>query len=314
MIYKKITINPKSWFITPWESDTILSYVFAWAFMQNRWDIIKIFEDFRAKNPPFLITNWFASYEDKVYISKPIYFFENLKKSKLSLKDAILNEKKRKRLKKVDKILLRREILEKIFSWKELDDQTRAEFIKQKEIYQNLTKEDEVWKNMIPRFNSWETNPYSIIVTFVKQIVVYVKIFDKEKFKSFYSFLKEVFETIWYWAGKSRWFWKIEKVELKDLNEKEKKTFEYLEELRKNWIYLVLNNYKPTEEELKNIDLSRSFIDINWKNTKTLWELNEKFFKWRMNFIKEGSVIISGEKLKGDFYESNGSYNFGYMF
>jgi hypothetical protein len=45
-----------------------------------------------------------------------------------------------------------------------------------------------------------------------------------------------------------------------------------------------------------------------------LQEFNEKFFKWRMNFIKAWSVIFPSAKLKWDYYKSNNSYNFGFIF
>ena len=56
--------------------------------------------------------------------------------------------------------------------------------------------------------------------------------------------------------------------------------------------------------------------DINWKNTKTTQELNKDFFKWRMNFIKEGSFITVkwGLNLKWDFYQTGESVNLGFIF
>ena len=64
-----------------------------------------------------------------------------------------------------------------------------------------------------------------------------------------------------------------------------------MKEKKKQGIFLVLNNYKPTNKELEMIDFNSSYIDINWKNTKTIQEFNENFFKGNMNFIKAGSVI-----------------------
>ena len=97
-----------------------------------------------------------------------------------------------------------------------------------------------------------------------------------------------------------------------------------MEKWKKNRNYLVLNNYKPTDKELKMIDFDNSYIDINWKNTKTIQEFNRNFFKGNMNFIKAGSIISikkptnnsswDNKGLKGDSYKSWYSVNFGYLF
>jgi len=53
---------------------------------------------------------------------------------------------------------------------------------------------------------------------------------------------------------------------------------------------------------------------LNNKHTKSLSEFNKNIFKWKMSFISHWSVISTKEKLVWDYYNSNNSYNFGYIF
>ncbi len=315
MEYKKIILKPKSWIITALESDTILSYVFAWSFLQKNDKIINIFENFKEWEIPFLITNAFVSWENKVFISKPIFFLDKKEKKDISLQESIKKESTRKKFKKANVVAFDKNILKNVFE-KELSDEEKQQIIQWKESYEKYTTNEQIWKNTIPRFNSGETNPYMIDVNFYNELTIYVKIFDKEKIDNFFDFMKNIFENIGFGAGKSRGFWKFEKIDLQDLSESEKDSFDYLQELEKQGKKLVLNNYKPTDEELNMIDFKNSFIDINWKNTKTTQELNKDFFKWSMNFINVGSVlsIKSNEEIKWGYYKSGISYNFGYLF
>ena len=323
MEYKKIVLKPKSWIITPLESDTILSYIFAFGIAQENQDIIDTFENFKNGEIPFLITNAFVSWNWKVFIPKPMFFQDKQERTNISLKKAIENEATRKKFKKADYVIFDKSILENIFDW-DLSDEAKQKIIEWKKEYEENIEIDNIWKNSIPRFNSWETNPFSVKAEFANEYAIFVKVFDKEKFDNFFKFMKNLFETIGFGAWKSRWFGKFEEIKLLDLLNNEKETFDYLESLEKNWLKLVLNNYKPTDEELENANWWESFLDINWKNAKTIQEFNEKFFKWRMNFIKAGSVLrvksdeeigwSQMKKLKGWYYESNGSYNFGYIF
>ena len=315
MQYKKIAISLKSWYITPWESDTILWYIFTFWFLQDNQDIKDIFQDFVEWNLPFLITNWFVQNNENIFIPKPIFFSENKERKEINFKEGILHESDRKKFKKIRKIPFTKKALEISLTKKQLTNEEKQDLIKWNEKYEKMFVEDEVWKNMVPRFNIWETEPYCIKSNFTDEIAIYVKVFDKDKFKKFYSFMKNILENIWYWAWKSRGFGKVEKVSLNELTKIEKEAFDYIENLKKSeWLHIVLNNYKPTEEELENINIEESFIDINWKNTKTIYEINKKFFKWKMPFIKEWSVIKANCNLKGDFYKFKHSVNFWFIF
>ena len=321
MIYKKIELYPKTWIKTPLESDTILWYVFAFGFVQNNDEIKQIFEDFKTWKLSLLITNAFVSSENEVFVPRPIYFdtrWENqMRPDENDLEKAIENESKRKKKKKVS--LIKFTDLKKYLSVEQdeiLDNAVQVNF-------DDIVQQDVVWKNAIPRFHTADTNPFAENADFAKKYTIYVKIFDEEKFNKFFNFMKNLFETIGFWAGKSRWFWKFEKIKLSGLTEQEKEILNFVEEWKKQGNYLVLNNYKPTDEELEMIDFDNSYIDINWKNTKTIQEFNKNFFKGNMNFIKAGSVINmrSDEKvgwgqmsLKGSYYESWKGVNFGYLF
>lgn len=323
MEYKKIVLKPKSWIITPLESDTILSYVFAFGIAQGNQDVINIFEDFKNWELLFLITNTFICWNWKIFIPKPMFFQDKQERTNISLKEAIKNESTRKKFKKSDYVVFDKDILKNIFDW-DLSDEAKQKIIEWKKEYDKNIEIDNIWKNSIPRFNSWETNPFSVKAEFANEYSIFVKVFDKEKFDDFYKFMKNLFETIGFGAWKSRWFGKFKEIKLLNLSTTEKETFDYLKNLEKDWLKLVLNNYKPTDEELEKVNWWESFFDINWKNAKTIQEFNEKFFKWRMNFIKAGSVLrvksdeeiwwSQMKKLKGWYYESNGSYNFGYIF
>ena len=320
MLYKKIELYPKTWIKTPLESDTILWYVFAFGFVQDNNEIIEIFEDYKNWNLPFVITNWFLSSKNEVFVPRPIYFdtrWEKQVNPDDDLKKGIENESVRKKKKKVS--LIKFTHLKKYLSNKQeeiLDNVIQVDF-------DDIVQQDVVWKNAIPRFHTADTNPFAENAEFAKKYTIYVKIFDEEKFNKFFDFIKNLFETIGFWAGKSRWFWKFEKIKLSDLTDQEKEILNFVEENKKQGNYLVLNNYKPTNEELEIMDFDSSYIDINWKNTKTIQEFNENFFKWNMNFIKEWSFIRvkseenlkkSEEKIIWSYYESWGSYNFGYLF
>lgn len=313
---KKIELTLSSWFITPFESDTILSYIFAFAFLQQNQNIINIFEEFKKWNIPFNITNWFYSSQEKIFVPKPIFFKKedtknNIDDKNSKLKQEIENEVNRKKLKKISFI-----------AFEDIKDYfTNPDEIKRKYIDFDFTKliklKQEIWKNSVPRFHIGETNPYSLSANFVEKITIYVKIYDENSFNTFFSFMKEILLTFGFGAWKSRWFWKIKKVELKEITNEEKETFDFLESMKKQWKYLILNNFKPSEEDLENIDFEKSNIEINFKHTKTLQELNENFFKWAMNFIKPVSYVVlknKDSKLKGDFYQSWNSYNFGFIF
>ena len=312
MIYKKIILKPKSWLISKLESDTILSYIFAYNF-EKLTDIYKKFQNWQEL--PFLITNWFLENT----LPRPIYFTNSNnadESKKTTLFEDIKNEPDKKKIKKLWNISLNKNILEMIFTWKE------EELREQLRIYSknNESKKinETVWeyKNNIALFNIWETKPFEIenIDYITWNYVIYVKIFDEKDFNIFFDCLKNTFEKIGFWKGKSRWYGHFKNVENFDLDENEKEVFEYLDELKKQNLYLVLNNYKPKTEEIENFDLEKSFYQINTKHTKSLNEFNENIFKWQMNFINNWSVIKSQKNLIWDNYKSWNSYNFWYIF
>jgi len=310
MIYEKIVLKPKSWLITSLESDTILSYIFAYNFEKLE-HIYKKFQNW--KDLPFLITNWFL----ENILPRPMFFSEKKGKSDpTTLLDDIKNEVDKKKIKKLSNIPFEKNILELIFTWK--DDELRGKlesFSKNSELKKNKETVSE-YKNSIPRFNIWDTNPYEIedIEYISWNYEIYVKIFNEADFDLFFDCFKNTFEKIWFWKGKSRWYWHFEKIENSNLNEKEKEVFEYLQELKNKNIYLILNNYKPTDEEIWSFDLDKSFYQINTKHTKSLSEFNENIFKWQMNYISAWSVINSKKELIWESYISWNSYNFWFIF
>ena len=310
MIYKKIILTPKSWLITPLESDTILSYIFAYNFKKLE-RIYKKFQDW--KDLPFLITNWFIENT----LPRPMYFLDKEWEHKnTTLIDDIKQEVDKKKVKKLSNITFDKSILDLIFTWKE--DQLREvlkNYSKNNE-WKNINERVSEYKNSIPRFNIWETNPFEIEdVNYISwNYVIYVKIFDEKDFNLFFDYFKNTFEKIGFWKGKSRWYGHFRSVESRELDLNEKEVFEYIEELKKQDLYLVLNNYKPIDEEIESFDLKNSFYQINTKHTKSLSEFNENIFKWQMNFINAWSVITSKKVLIWDNYSSDKSYNFGFIF
>ena len=310
MEIKKIIFTFKSWYITPLESDTILGYIFAMNFNTLK----DVFDDFQKWESPFLITN---AFEDG-YLPRPSYFTNNEQLLPTLEKD-IKDEKDRKKLKKSLWLPLDKKALELCFLNK--NKQQQNEFKKYLISNENNDKEENKkvseFKNNIPRFHKWETNPYTIenVKWDKRSFIIYVKILDEDKWNKFYASMKTIFTTIWWGKWKSRWYGKIDKIEVETLTTEEKEVFDYIEEMKNNGRYYILNNYKPSNEELKVINLEESFIEYNHKNGKTLQNMP---FKWQFSFIKAGSVVQSDNKLIWDKYvfenENNKSVNFGYLF
>lgn len=307
MIIKKIVLKTKSWLITSLESDTVLSYVFAYNFekLQN---IYNNFIDWN--NLPFLITNWYIENT----LPRPIYF-EKIEKNntRTSLIEDINQEVEKKSIKKLSNIPMDKEILEFIFNSRHEELREKLKIFTQTE---SKIKKISEYKNSIPRFNIWDTNPYEIEnIEYNKwNYVIYVKIFEEDNFKIFFDCLKNTFEKVWFWKGKSRWYGHFLNVELQELNQNEKEVFDYIEKLKSNNLYFVLNNFKPKTEEIETIDIEKSFYLINSKHTKSLTEFNTNIFKWQMNFFQVGSIIYSEKKLIWDKYQSDNSFNFGFIF
>lgn len=311
MIYKKIILKPSSWLITHLESDTILSYIFAYNFEKLQ-SIFQKFKDW--KNIPFIISNWFLENT----LPRPIFFIDNKDKLKNStLFEDIITEVDKKKIKKLIDIPFNKSILDLIFTWN--DEKLRENlkiYVKSnewKKIFDNVIE----LKNSIPRFNNWETIPYEIwdIKYISWNYEIYAKIENELDFNLFFNCFKNTFEKIWFWKWKSRWYWHFKSIETKDLEENEKEVLEYIKELKKQNLYFVLNNFKPSFEEINSLNLDKSFYEINMKHTKSLSEFNNNLiFKWQMNFFKEWSIIYSEKELKWDYYKSWNSYSFGYIF
>jgi len=313
MTIKKIILESKSWILTKLESDTILSYIFAFWFAQDNKEIINIFDNFKKDNILFNITNAFVYDWKNAKLPRFFDFLDGKDENILALEEAIKNEKNRKRIKKLSYINISnlKEYLEiKTKDW-------RDNFLKQivnKKENETIVKSDLLWKNTIPRFNKGDTNTFSVEVNFVKYFVIYVNINDEAKFNIFYNFMKKLFLTIWFGSWKSRWLWKFQNIKLEELSDIEQDFFNFIKKEKEEWKYFILNNYKPSISDIENIDWSRSYIVINNKQTKTIQEFNKYFFKWEMNFISPWSVVYSKNPLKWDFYNASESYNFGFIF
>ncbi len=307
---KKMVFKFKSWYITPLESDTILSYVFALNFDKLK-NIYKNFE-----NIPFNITNAF----DHGYIVRPFYMWED-DKQETTFQEDIENEPVRKKLKKISYIPIDKQILKSHLKDKNIKEQEdyKTKLLAEKELQEKENKEEQVseFKNAIPRYNKGETTPFTIddVNHTDQEKVIYVKVYDEQQYNIFFDCLKETFETVWWWKWKSKWYGKIEYIQNQDLTEKEKEFFEYVEELKNKNKYIILNNFKPSKEDLENIQNDKSFINLNHKHTKSLDNMP---FKWKMSFIEAWSFLYSDNILKWDYYKAilkeKESINFGYLF
>lgn len=304
MQIKKIKLNFKSGFATELESDTILWYIFALDF-----DNLKdIFQEFNNWNAPFLISNWFFEW----YLPKPFYFNPKLKIwSNISLDNILENEPNRKINKNIKYFPIDKNIFDYFFQW---DDFEKFKKLVDK-FKSNIPsyKINSHFKNFTTRFNLWETTPYVLenINYFDENIVLYIKIYDENMRQKFYNSMQIIFNTVGFGKYKSIWYWKIKTILLEDLNDKEKELFDYIENMKKEWIYYILNNYLPTQEEIKTFDLNKSNLDIQNKNTKTT---QKNIFKWNMNFVYPWSLIYTNEKLKWTYYKIENSFNFWYLF
>jgi hypothetical protein len=139
---------------------------------------------------------------------------------------------------------------------------------------------------------------------------MYVKIFDEEAFNLFWMVMKEVLETIGRGKAISRGYGKLHQVKVVELNEEEQSVFAYLNTLKQQGILVVLNNFKPSEQEIKMIDLEHSFLSFTNKNTKSL---GKHIFKGNMTFIAPGSVLqkkANTPDFVGSYYQVNQSFNF----
>ncbi len=320
---KKILLTFQSSYITPLESDTLLGHLFALAFARHDEGIKQIFEDFKNKKPPFLISNWFDVTEidgqGVVLLPKPIFFAKSEVREEKNLLQAMIEEPKRKKRKKLDLIPAQKKYFEAIFK---NNKSVLDNFL---ENIEKIEKEERslIFKNMVPRFNQWDTEIFALEAKFAKQKAIYVKIFDENKFNKFFNFIKESLETLGW--GSKRWvgFGRIKEVKLEKLNPDERELFEYLGTLWQNQgLKYVWSNYLPDEKDFEIFDFNSSWLDINWKNWKGFVEWNSEFFKGKLNFIKAGSVLRKRSekgseeigKVYGRSYKGRDWVNFGYLF
>lgn len=302
MIIKKIQLKFKSGYLTPLESDTILWYIFA----KNFLELESVFNKYKQWDIPFKISNGFINWN----ISRPIIFGDN-KHDKSSLLADLIIEKDKKLLKSLSYVPLKKEILKAIF-----EDQDKIPDILKTMNESNVEIEclSSEMKNSIPRFNQWETTPFVVndIRYSTSEYNIYVKIYDEKDFSKFFELMQKTLLALWRWKWVSRWYGKVSTCELKDLTDQESEAFKYLEQLKSKNQIVVLNNYKPDNTEIENINLEKSYLQFINKNTKTK---ERNVFKWNMKFIAPGSVLyVKDWELKGSYYQVWTSFNFWYIF
>lgn len=305
MELKKIEFKFSSGYITPLESDTILWYVFANDFE----NLQEIHNKFANGEVPFMISNGF----DKWFLPKPFYINSDLEHVNETLEEALKNEIERKNAKSVKELPVDVALF-RAYLWSENVEYYKAFIIKDKPQSNKTVEVD--YKNSIGRFSSsWDwTVPYSIdnVKYSENQMIVYVKIYDEESWNKFFNSMKVVFEKLWWWKWKSRWYWKVSEFSNPmELDQKEKELFEYFEELEKNWKYIILNNYIPSDDEIDQMNIDNTYMSLVYKNAKSI---SKEIFKGNMKFIWEGSYIESSSKLTWTFYKSWRSFNFWYKF
>lgn len=302
MNIKKIQLNFKNGYLTPLESDTIFWYVFAKHFSE----LETIFNKFKAWEAPFLLSNWFIDWK----IARPVIFHDS-NHEKTSLLEDLKEEKEKKKLKSLNFIPFKKDILRVIFE----DPDKIPEILK--ETYEEDKKTEYIsseMKNSMPRFSQGETVPFVIndIKFSTAKYNIYVKIFDESDFEKFFELMQKTLLSIGWGKWVSRWYGKISLCELVDLSQEEKEAFDYIEQLKKNNQIIVLNNYKPSDTEIDNMDLNKSYLQFINKNTKTS---DKNTFKWNMKFIAPGSVVyVNDWEIVGSYYQVWTSFNFWYLF
>lgn len=315
VVYQKITLSFSSWFLTPLESDTILWYIFATNFEQLQ----DIFADFKDGNPPFLVTNGFPWW----VLPRPVFFGEKEDDKHTTLAEDILSEPKRKSIKKASRLPKDIQSFELAFKTNKTDDEKEKydEILSTKKHHSNEKYAE--FKNSIPRFHSDDTTPFAIpdITYSDHSWTIYVKVFDEQKFQLFWEAMQNTLMTIGRWAKKSIGYGKIKTIECQWVNEQEQAVFDLIQQHKEKGQYYVLNNYKPTPEELSHIDLKTSNILYSHKHPKTFpTDVSEQTpFKGKYSFIAPWSVVqfknnhLSTEKVLGESYRHWESFNFWYL-
>jgi hypothetical protein len=306
---KKISFYLWSGYVTPFESDTLLWYVFSYYFQK----ISHIFDQFKQWTPPFVFSNGI----DDWYLPKPMLPM-NIGLGGVSLEETMNKEWSRKKKKEIKSIAIKDIDLRKMYFEQTSIDKTWLDDMDKifDSYISTLRKTSIDQKVSIPRFDSWDTNPYYIEdIKYQNLVVVYVKIYDQDMRNEFEIYMKDCMINLWRWKAKSRWYGNIKEIIVSEINEQESVFFDYMEVLKKRWLYYTINNYKPCESDIQNIDFKKSHIYLHNKNTKKLD--SKSIFKWTINFVWSGSVLYTKDSsalLQGWFYTQYNSYNFGYIF
>ena len=281
------------------ESDTLLSYIFAVDFPNTE----TIFQKFlKSQTVPFIFSNAMLAGE----LPRPLYFFD--KKRETCLEEALAVELKRKKIKSANTIAMKKSDLLSLFEYGDFKS------FESSSTQVNIAE----FKNTLKRFGTWVTTPYIIpSVRYVDwDLVVYVKIYDKNIFELFFSQMQKVLLQYGFGAWKSIWYGKIRSCTLTKLTTEEEEVFDYIHYLRTQGKIYLLNNYKPAQEELLQIDEKFSTYQIHTKQAKML---GNQVFKWPLNFFAPWSVLqmkkwLDINKIYGDYYQSHQAFNFWYLF
>lgn len=298
MNIKKIVLRFKTGLLTPIESDTLLSYVFALDFNK----LEKVFQSFLGPDTvPFVFSN--AMFPEE--LPKPLLFPKT--DNKVMLEEALEYELVRKQQKIVNTIRMESPTLKAAF-------EKQGDIVLGQKAPWNLLRNEQ--KNMTPRFWKGETVPYALPnVSYWDEYVVYVKIYNDDLFSCFFDSMQKVLMGLGFWAGKSRGYGKLLKCELLDLHVNEKACFDEIEKLRKKGLIYVLNNYKPADQECKMIDYENSSYVIHTKQAKG----GKSVFKGALHFFGEGSCLqftapVQEKIVLGGYYEVHQAFNFWYLF
>lgn len=300
MQIQKILLSFKSGLITPIESDTLLSYIFAMDFAYNE----PIFRLFQSKETvPFVFSNAMLP----GLLPRPL-FFPSKEKKEIWITEALHSELERKKTKSASMIQMQASAFSDFFAGLQT---------------QNMLQEPEItsiaeFKNTVPRFAQADTTPYSIPqVHYTDQDwVVYVKIYDQKAFQRFFASMQTVLMQYGFWAGKSRGYGKLSACTLQESTPSEKAVFDEIDQLRKQGLVYLINNFKPSSLEIQQIDWSKSYYQLHTKQAK---KADGEIFKGALNFLAAGSVLswkISDDPNTryGDFYQTNQAFNFWYLF
>jgi hypothetical protein len=315
--------------VTPLESDTLLGYIFAHYFS----DLEAVFNKFKTHVPPFMLSNGFVTWT----LPKPYIQLNIDKSNQNSLVEDMISEVARKNNKDIKEIPCEKKFLKFYLSWEEKIQEEVKDYIQdiqkyfgklhedgsRNELYQENFIETIDFKNSIPRFDIENTTPYALdeIKRYDGKCIIFVSIFhDWEKdFDLFFASMKKTFLNLGRGKYKSKGYGNIKDINIWDLNKNEKEVFDLIDEQQTNWQYYILNNYKPSQQDLDHLDEKKSYYSIHHKNA-TSWDNSDNPFKGTMHFFAPWSVLQfkNGYTPKWDNYESVGvnhtRYNFGFIF